>query len=280
MLLAMALLSTMDAFAKWLMEHSATSVQLLALRSVIIVPLLILIFVLKGKNTELLPTRPVAQAVRGVLGFIAPFSFFLGIQYLPLTAAVVVFFSSIFFTTLMSIVVLKEKVGIHRWAAVVVGYGGVALAMMPWGGGELKGYLLVLLSSIAYSGLFISGKYLARTESVTSLVLSYNLGVGVVALILLPWFWGSMEWQMYIGVALLSFFAVAGHFAMTKAFAVAEASQITPFEYTAVLWTLLYDIVIWHTFPDHYTVLGASIIISGSLYVIRREHIQKYNSVP
>lgn len=278
MLLSMFLLSTMDALAKWLMEHAATSVQLLALRSLIIVPCLILYFFLKGSKSELLPTRPVAQGVRGILGFIAPFSFFVGIQYLPLTAAVVVFFSSIFFTTLMSIVVLKEKVGVHRWGAVVMGYCGVALAMMPWGGGELKGYFLVLLSSIAYSGLFISGKFLARTESVTSLVLSYNLGVGVVALFLLPWFWGDIELQMYIGVFLLSFFAVAGHFAMTKAFAVAEASQITPFEYTGVLWTLLYDIVVWHTYPSHYTVTGAIIIISGSLYVIRRERALKVNS--
>lgn len=275
MLLSMFLLSTMDAFAKYLMEHSATSVQLLALRSVIIVPCLILYFLLKGKKAELLPSRPIAQGVRGVLGFIAPFSFFVGIQYLPLTAAVVVFFSSIFFTTLMSIVVLKEKVGIHRWAAVVAGYCGVALAMMPWDGGELRGYLLVLLSSIAYSALFISGKYLARTESVTSLVLSYNLGVGVVALVLLPWFWADIELQMYIGVFLLSVFAVAGHFAMTKAFAVAEASQITPFEYTGVLWTLIYDIFIWHTYPSHYTALGAIIIISSSLYVIRRERVQQ-----
>ena len=278
MLLSMFFLSTMDAFAKWLMEHSATSVQLLALRSAIIVPCLILYFLLKGKRAELLPTRPVAQGIRGLLGFIAPFSFFVGIQYLPLTAAVVVFFSSIFFTTLLSIVVLKEKVGLHRWAAVVVGYCGVALAMMPWSGGELKGYFLVLLSSIAYSGLFISGKYLARTESVTSLVLSYNLGVGVVAIILLPWFWVNIELQLYIAVFLLSFFAVAGHFAMTKAFAVAEASQITPFEYTGVLWTLLYDIVIWHTWPTYYTISGAIIIISGSLYVIRREHVQQQNS--
>lgn len=275
MLLAMCFLSTMDAIAKWLMEHSATSVQLLALRSVIIVPCLILYFWFKGAKSELLPTRPMAQGVRGVVGFIAPFSFFVGIHYLPLTAAVVVFFSSIFFTTLLSILVLKEKVGVHRWMAVVVGYCGVALAMMPWSGGELKGYLLILVASISYSALFISGKYLAKTESVTSLVLSYNLGVGVVSLVLLPWFWQNIELQMYFGVLLLAIFAAAGHFAMTKAFSIAEASQITPFEYTGVLWTLLYDIVIWQVFPSQYTLTGAIVIIASSLYVIRREQVQQ-----
>ncbi|MEE9332982.1 MAG: DMT family transporter [Granulosicoccaceae bacterium] len=278
MLLAMGFLSTMDAIAKWLMEHSATPIQLLALRSVIIVPCVILYFWLSGEKSELTPTRPVAQAIRGVLGFIAPFSFFVGIHYLPLTAAVVVFFSSIFFTTLLSIIVLKEKVGVHRWMAVVMGYSGVALAMMPWSGGELKGYLLILISSIAYSALFISGKYLAKSESVVSLVLSYNLGVGVVSLLLLPWFWQAIEWQMYLGVLLLTVFALAGHFAMTKAFSISEASQITPFEYTGVLWTLLYDIVIWQIYPSQYTLLGAVIIIASSLYVISRERAQRFNN--
>ncbi len=275
MLLAMCFLSSMDAVAKWLMENSATAIQLLFLRSVIIVPCVILYFRMKGAAFELLPTRPIAQGVRGTLGFIAPFSFFVGIHYLPLTAAVVVFFSSIFFTTLLSIVVLKEKVGLHRWGAVVVGYCGVAVAMMPWSGGELKGYLLILLSSIAYSALFISGKYLAKTESVVSLVLSYNLGVGVVSLLLLPWFWQHIEWQMYFGVLLLTALALAGHFSMTKAFSRAEASQITPFEYTGVLWTLLYDILIWQLYPSQYTVMGAVIIIMSSLYVISRERAQR-----
>ena len=275
MLLAMSFLSTMDAIAKWLMENSATPIQLLALRSVIIVPCVILYFWIKGAKSELMPTRPIAQGVRGMLGFIAPFSFFVGIHYLALTAAVVVFFSSIFFTTLLSIIVLKENVGVHRWMAVVVGYCGVALAMMPWSGGELKGYLLVLISSISYSALFISGKYLAKTETVTSLVLSYNLGVGVVSLLLLPWFWQNIEWQMYLGVLLLTVFALAGHYSMTKAFSISEASQITPFEYTGVLWTLLYDIVLWQIYPSLYTLTGAVIIIASSLYVIRRERAQQ-----
>ncbi len=274
MLLAMALLSSMDAVAKWLMEHSATSIQLLALRSIIISPCLIAFFYIKGEKAELMPTRPVAQALRGVFGFVAPFAFFLGIQHLPLTAAVVVFFSSIFFTTLLSIFVLNEKVGFHRWAAVIVGYCGVAVAMLPWEGGSLKGYLLVLLSSFAYSMVFVSGKYLARTESVTSLVLSYNMGVGFVSILLLPWFWQSIDLHLYWGIVFLSFLAVAGHFAMTTAFSIAEASQITPFEYTGVIWTLLFDIVIWQSYPSVYTLVGAIIIVVSSLYVIQRERLQ------
>lgn len=274
MFLAMLLLSSMDALAKWLMEQSVTTIQLLALRSIIISPCLIAFFYIRGEQAELMPTRPIAQGLRGLFGFVAPFAFFLGIQYLPLTAAVVVFFSSIFFTTVLSIFVLHEKVGLHRWAAVIVGYIGVAVAMLPWEGGSLKGYLLVLLSSFAYSLLFVSGKYLARTESVTSLVLSYNLCVGFVSILLLPWFWQTIDVQLYWGILFLSVLAVAGHFAVTSAFSIAEASQITPFEYTSVIWTLLFDIIIWQSYPSAYTLTGAIIIVLSSLYVIQRERLQ------
>jgi len=274
MLVAMFLFSSMDATAKHLMEHSATSIQILALRSVFIVPCLLVFYFYRGAIHELKPTRPIAQCLRGIVGFLAPFCFFLGIQYLPLSSAVVVFFSSIFFTTLMSIVFLNEKVGLHRWVAVVVGYCGVAIAMLPWGGGELKGYLLILVSSVVYSALFISGKYLAKTESVSSLVIFYNGGVGLVALILLPWHWQSLSLTLYFWVLLLAILSMLGHFVFTKAFSVAEASQITPFEYTGVLWAVLFDIAIWHVYPSQFTLLGAMIIIGSSLYVIRREQVQ------
>jgi len=274
MLIAMCLFSSMDAVAKYLMENSATSVQILALRSALIVPCLVVFYFYRGAAHELVPTRPIAQCLRGVVGFLAPFCFFLGIQHLPLSSAVVVFFSSIFFTTLMSIVFLQEQVGLHRWGAVVVGYCGVAVAMLPWGGGELKGYLLILVSSVVYSALFISGKFLAKTESVSSLVLFYNAGVGLVSLILLPWHWQPLSSDLYLWVSLLAILAMSGHFVFTKAFSIAEASQITPFEYTGVLWAVLFDIVIWHVYPSQYTVYGALIIISSSLYVIRREQVQ------
>jgi len=217
----------------------------------------------------------VPQFLRGVIGFIAPFCFFVSLHYLPLAAAVVVFFSSIFFTTLLSILFLKEKVGLHRWAAVVVGYIGVAVAMLPWGGGQLLGYVLVLVSSLTYSALFISGRHLAKTESVTSLVLSYNIGSGLVALMLLPWHWQSLEPSLYLGVLFLSLVAVTGHFLFTKAFSISEASQIAPFEYTGVLWAVLFDLLIWQVYPSRYTVVGAFIIISSSLYVLRREQLQQ-----
>ena len=273
MLVGMCLLSTMDAVGKWLIDNGMHSVQILALRSLIIVPILLLVYASSGQLKQLKPARPIAQALRGLSGFLAPLCYFLGISQLPLTAAVVVFFSSIFMTTLLSVFFLGERVGRHRWIAVGIGYCGVVIAIEPTSGGNLIGYLLVLFSSLMYSMLFISGRRLSATDTVASLVMSYNFYVGVAAAVLLPWFWQAMSATDWFWVVVLSLVAVTGHFSLTHAFSAAQASQIAPFEYTAIIWTLLFDTLIWNELPGAHSWVGAVIIIGSGLYVFHREQI-------
>ncbi len=271
MLIGIGVMNLMDGVGKWLVMDGVEVMQILALRSIIIVPLLLLYYRATNNLTELKPTRPTAQAARGLIGFIAPFAFFLGVAKLPLTSAVVVFFSSTFMISILSIFFLGERPGKHRWSAIMIGYIGVIIAMSPAWGGDLTGYLLILLSSFFYALLFVSGRKLSETESVGSLVLSYNLGVGVVALILLPWFWVPLTLEHWGFITLLSLLAVTGHFCLTQAFAVAEASLITPFEYSSILWTVVLDMLVWQVLPGRPTWIGAFIIICSGLYVIYRE---------
>ncbi|MBX2879329.1 MAG: DMT family transporter [Granulosicoccus sp.] len=281
MLCGMSLLSIMDGLAKLLVMQDIHSIEVLAVRGVIIVPILVAFYTLRGKPRELLPTRPVAQALRGAAGIFAPLSFFMAIKTMPLSSAVVIFYSSIFMTTVLSVIVLRERVGIHRWLAVIVGYIGVFIAMSPGldesGGGNLKGYLLVLVSSLSYAMLFITGRLLSRTDTVPSMVMSYNAWVGGISLVALPWFWHMptpTEWGLLI---LLAAFAVAGHFFVTTAFKLTEASVIAPLEYTTVLWAVLFDILIWNHVAGGATWLGAVVIILSGLYVIHREHVSGKN---
>jgi drug/metabolite transporter (DMT)-like permease len=274
-LIGIALLAAMDAVAKWLVIDGIGALQILAVRSVIIVIALLLIFSTRKRLAELRPTRPWAQALRGITGIIAPLTFFAGLKYLPLTDAVVTFFTSAFAITIVSALCLRERVGVHRWSAVVVGYIGVVIAMAPSGGGNLIGYVLVLIASVSYAGLFASGRWLTETESVSSLVFSYNAGTGLVACLLMPLFWSSMDGSDWLLLCLLSVLAVCGHFAMTYAFSVAEASSIAPFEYSALLWAILFDYVLWGTAPLPTTLVGAVIIVASALYVLRRERINQ-----
>lgn len=271
MLIAIGLLSGMDVLAKILMQGGMPAIQILAMRSVIIIPLLLMVFASQGKLARLKPTRPLWHLGRGLVGFLAPLSFFLGIRLIPLTDAVTVSFSAIFIITILSIFFLGEKVGVHRWASIITGFLGVMVVIGPKGGGELAGYALVMAGSVAYALLFISGRYLSDTESVSSLVFSFNLTVGLVSLCLLPFFWQPQSLGQYGLLLCLALFAVSGHHLMTLAVSLSEASLIAPFEYTAVLWALAFDLLIWQIVPPASTAAGATIIILSGLYIAYRE---------
>lgn len=276
--IGVALLSTMDAVAKWLVTHDVSVIQILALRSMIIVPALYLVFKARKQVSDLKPKQLKLHACRGAIGFIAPLSFFLGIKHLPLTDAVVLFFSSTFLITIFSIIFLGEKVGIHRWASVIAGFVGVTIVATPQGGGELSGYLLILLGSTTYAILFVSGRYLSATESVASLVFSFNASVGIISLMLLPWFWQPIGVADVSWLVLLALLAGTGHYFMTLSFSVSEASLVAPFEYTAILWAIGFDVLVWQTLPTLTTCAGAMIIICSGLYIVHRERLRSNRS--
>lgn len=274
-LLGVAFMTGMDAMVKWLVEDRVHVIQLLFIRTCIITILLLAYYAFKRQLSQLKPIRVKAQCIRGLIGFLAPFAFFLALKYLPLTAASVVFFSNIFLITLASALFLKEQVGVYRWSAVAIGYIGVLIAINPTADGELFGYVMVLLSSVIFAFLFISGKKLGSTETSESLVLFYNIGVGVVALLWLPSVWHALTLADWLGILLVSVLAVFGQYCMTHAFALAEASLLAPLNYTTLVLTLIFDWLLWQTVPSAQTALGATIIIVSSCLVIYRQYQQE-----
>jgi len=164
---------------------------------------------------------------------------------------------------------------VYRWSAVFVGYIGVLIAIDPSADGELFGYMLILLSSATFAFLFISGKKLGATETSESLVLFYNIGVGVIALFWLPGIWQSLTISDWLGILLVSVLAVFGQYCMTHAFALADASLLAPLNYTTIVLTIVFDWILWQTLPSAQTLLGATIIIVSSCVVIYRQHSLK-----
>ena len=274
MLLAMLLFEVMDAVAKWLVSADMSAIQVIAVRSWMIVAMILLILAIKGELSELVPRRPLHHALRGIIGFFAPFTFFTSLKALPLADATVVFFSSSFVLTAASALFLKERVGMHRWSAVVIGFVGVVIAINPLGGGPVSSYLLVLCATVIYSMIFISGKQLSKRDSVISLVFSLQLGMGISATIALPWVWVPISITVLGELLLMAVIALLAHYVFAAAFARADVSALAPFEYTALVWATLIGYVIWLDIPSTEVWIGATIIISCGLYVIHRETLR------
>jgi len=261
----------MDALAKWLVEADMSPIQLLAMRSWIIIPVMLLFLFVRGELKVLKTRRPVAHAVRGGLGLAAPLCFFLALKQLPLADATVVFFSSTFILTALSALVFKEQVGIHRWGAVITGFCGVLIAVNPEGSGDLSAYFLVLCAAFTYVLLLLSGKRLSEQDSVISLVFSFNLMVGLLSSLLLPLMWVAVSLSGIGILTVLALLAICGHILLTLAFSRAQVSAIAPFEYTSLVWATLVGYLVWQDIPSTRVWIGASIIIASGLYVIHRE---------
>jgi drug/metabolite transporter (DMT)-like permease len=274
MVAGMFSLVLMDAVAKWLVEVNISPVQVLAIRSWIIISIIFIFLLARGELKALKTLRPVAHGVRGTLGFAAPFCFFLALKRLPLADATVVFFASTFILTALSALLFKERVGVHRWGAVVIGFCGVLVAVNPDGSGELSAYLLVLCAAFIYALLLLSGKQLSQQDSVISLVFSFNLMIGLVGTLLLPLVWVSVSWPVVGMFILLAFLAICGHYLLTTAFSKAQVSAIAPFEYTSLVWATLVGYLFWLDIPSLQVWIGGSIIIASGLYVIHRESMR------
>jgi drug/metabolite transporter (DMT)-like permease len=273
MMLAMLLFEVMDAVAKWLVSADMSAIQVIAVRSWIIVLLIPVILGIRGELSELVTRQPLQHALRGMIGFFAPFTFFTSLKTLPLADATVVFFSATFILTAASAIFLKERVGIHRWSAVVIGFVGVVIAMNPRGGGPVSAYLLVLCATSIYAMIFIYGKQLSKRDSVILLVFSLHLGMGVVATAALPWVWVPLDLAALGQLFVMAAIALVAHYAFAAAFARADVSALAPFEYTALVWATIIGYVIWLDIPSTEVWIGAVIVIGCGLYVIHRESI-------
>lgn len=280
MLLAMLLFEVMDAVAKWLVSSDMSAIQVIAIRSWFIVVMIPLILAPRGELRDLATAAPLRHLLRGMVGFVAPFSFFTALGTLPLADATVVFFSAAFILTAASALLLKERVGIHRWSAVVIGFGGVVIAMDPRGGGPLGSYLMVLCAATIYSLIFITGRQLSRRDSVISLVFSLHLGMGIVATAALPWVWVPLDIAALAQLFLMALIALVAHYVFAAAFARAEVSALAPFEYTALLWAVLIGYAVWGDIPTPEVWLGAAVIIGCGLYVIHRESLRRKSPAP
>ena len=275
MMLAMLLFEVMDAVAKWLVGADMSAIQIIAVRSWFIVVLIPLILAARGELQDLATSMPVRHLLRGMAGFLAPYCFFTALGSLPLADATVVFFSAAFILTAASALLLKERVGLHRWGAVILGFIGVVVAVNPRGGGALGAYGLVLVATVIYSMIFITGKQLSQRDSVISLVFYLHLGMGLVASAALPWVWVPLDATTLGQLFLMALIALVAHYVFTLAFARADVSALAPFEYTALVWATLIGYLVWRDIPSLEVWLGAAIIIGCGLYVIHRESLRR-----
>ena len=272
---AIFLLAMMDVAVKWL-SAGYTTVELVFWRGLFgLIPIAVFIAASGGLPT-LRTGRPLIHAGRGLLHLGAVFCFFYAFSVMPLADAYAIAFSAPLFITALSVPTLGERVGVHRWSAVGVGFVGVLIVFRPWegfGGGGLDpiGAAAALAGALFFALLAISIRWLGRTESSQATIAYSNLVVVCVsgiALLTQPALPAASDLILFFGAGLLG---GAGIICMTYAFRLAPPSLLSPFEYTAMVWGILFGVLLFGDWPDRWMLIGSAVVVLSGLYILYRE---------
>lgn len=215
------------------------------------------------------------QIVRGMLLFFSSYLFFHGVVYLPLATASAISLTSPLIVTAMSSRLLGEQVGVHRWAAVGVGFIGALIVVRP-GHAQFDWHVLLIVGSTISSSFYqlFSRRYGQTERPDASATVATIVGT-VAASPLLPFEWvtPTVGWHMAVFVG-MGIMAGTGHYFLTIAYSQAPAAVVSPFNYTQLIGATIMGYVVFHDFPDLWTWGGAAVIIGSGLYVGYRERLR------
>lgn len=273
-------LSAMDATVKYVVEGGISVLQMLAMRSWIVVPVLALWMMFNGGVKQLYTGKPLMHFLRVFFGFGAPFFFFNAISILELAEATVIAFSATFIMTALSVPILKEHVGVHRWGAILFGFGGIVIATDPTSDIFNIGALYAILAALSYSIMMIITRLIGNTEGTFKLLFYFHLWAGLVStgsvlLGLGGLVYEPVEFSLSMvgwgGIMAISAFVITGHYGIMRAFSIAPVGLIAPYEYSILLSAAFFGYMIWGHVPQPNFWAGATLVVLSGVYLVMRE---------
>lgn len=266
MLLGILLFSVNDVLGKWLVA-TYTVGQVVLLRSVAALIVIAPFVVKQGIGRTLRPERPWLQVLRVTLGSCEVALFYWAVSYLPLADTMTLWLAAPVWAVILAALLLGERVDAGRWLAVVVGFIGVAVALNPSGQSLTLPAIIALVGSVSFAAMMIMARQLRGTPDVT-LVAWQTLGAFVMGLILLPFGWTTPS-LAHIGLlGLLGIVAMAAHLCVTRSLKLAEASVVVPYQYTLIVWALIFGWFIFGDWPSLSMLIGSGLIVVAGLALL------------
>jgi drug/metabolite transporter (DMT)-like permease len=215
--------------------------------------------------------RPRDHMARGLSQSISQTFLVLAFGLMPLAGAIAINFSAPLFAALVSIIWLRERVGLVRWAALLIGFFGVLIVTNPGTDSLTLGALFALGNAIMYGSVTVAVRGMTRTESANTLVI-WQLGTVAFFhsfLLLFGWRWPTpIDAMMLIGGGFIN---VIGQYLWTHALRLAPTSAVTPFYYLTLVWAMVIGFFVWGDVPSIGLLVGSAIVVASGLFLLWRE---------
>ncbi len=281
-LVATLCLTIMFALAKLAQARGVNLIEILFFRQSIMILPVVAIAALGPGLASLKTARPwlhVRRAASGLTGMALNFA---TVALLPLAEAQTIWFTTPLFATMLGAALLGERVGPHRWGAVVIGFIGVLIVFQPQSGHlPVVGGSIGLAASamVAITAIFV--RQIGRTEGSLTTVFWFGVTSSVALAFPLLWVLGSHDLTTWAMLGAMGLIGSLGQIALTYSLRFAPVSVVAPIDYASLIWSTALGAWLFGTSPTPWTWVGAPVIIASGLYIVWREHrLRRATSTP
>ena len=265
--------SLMDVIVKWSVDYPVG--QVLFFRGFFGIIFYFFIIPRERLHDFYKTKRPGLHSLRCLAGLIAIIAIFIALRKLPLATVVSISFAAPIFTTIFSIFLLSEKVGIYRWLAVLVGFIGILIITEPGISNLNIYYIFPIIFCLGLSYVAITLRQLSTTEPVWLISLFFSIAITFLSFLTLPFGWVMPSFSHFLILSLVGIFGGVSNLWLSQSYKYSEVSLVTPLKYLTLVFAIIFGYFIWDEIPTIKTLIGALLVIVSTLIIFRREIYKK-----
>jgi S-adenosylmethionine uptake transporter len=260
-----------DAMGKWLVGSFSVG-QVLLMRSVGAVAILGPMVARQDLSALIKVHRPTLHVLRVLLATADVTLFYAAVVHLPLADVMTFYMAGPIYVAAASHFFLGEKVGWRRWLAILVGFGGVLVALHPSSASLSWPSVFALTGSLSYSMTLVLNRTLRSTSDAT-LVSWQTIAAFLAGIVLSLGHWTTPSWVDVVAMLLLGIVSCSAHLMITRALKLAPASLLAPLQYSLLLWAILFGFAFFGDSPGQEILIGSAIIVFAGLFIFHRKAV-------
>ena len=267
-------LTVSDAATKWL-TASLPIGEILFVRALVVVLVILLVVRRSGSFEGLRIGRLRNVGIRAFLAVGSTFLIVASLARLPLSEVIAILFVGPLFIAVLSGPLLGERVSIHRWLAVLIGFSGMLIIVRPGSATFQIAALLPVVAALAGATRDIVTRRISKGETSMAILFYSMVALTFAGLATVPFGWRPMDAGQLAIAAFTGVMFGLGHYLIIEGYRYAEASVISPYRYASLIWAVALGFILWGEIPSVWVLVGAPLVVGSGLYILLYERSRR-----